>query len=177
MTEDGSHGDTADQTERAARRPEPPAKSVAASPGVRSEAEPTTAAPEPRPHAPSAGGLDVLTIRRAWPQLLEKLLERRQMILRANLESVTASSYDGDVLELAFPPGKKFAVQKVQSKEEELRGIMSELFGVAPKIRCVSREAGAGGPVLEEEPPMSHEDAVERIKRELGAVEEIGESS
>ena len=27
------------------------------------------------------------------------------MILRANLESVTASAFDGETLELAFPPG------------------------------------------------------------------------
>src|SRR5438309_3413490 len=35
----------------------------------------TAAVPEPaQPHAPSAGSLDLLAIRRAWPQLLERLL-------------------------------------------------------------------------------------------------------
>ena len=116
-----------------------------------------------------------LAIRRAWPQLLERLLERRQMILRANLESVTATAYDGTTLELAFPPGRKFAVQKVQSKEEDLRSVFAEVFGVSPRIVCVARDAGPGGLVVDdEEPPASHEDAVAALQREFGAEVEHG---
>ena len=103
---------------------------------------------------------------------MERLLERRQMILRANLESVTAAAYDGATLELAFPPGRKFAVQKVQAKEPELREIFAEVFGVSPRIRCVSRDAVAGVsevPEVDDGPPPSHEDVVERLKTELGA--------
>jgi DNA polymerase-3 subunit gamma/tau len=135
------------------------------------------AVPEPaQPHAPSAGSLDLLAIRRAWLQLLERLLERRQMILRANLESVTASAYDGTTLELAFPPGRKFAVQKVQSKEDDLRSVFAEVFGVSPRIVCVARDAGPGGLVDDEEPPASDEDAVAALQREFGAeVEHVAE--
>jgi hypothetical protein len=102
--------------------------------------------------------------------LLDRLLERRQMILRANLESVTASSFDGETLELAFPPGRKFAVQKVQSKEEDLRAVFADVFGVSPRIRCVARD---GAPpdlvVLEEDPPANKDDVVARLKAEFGA--------
>jgi DNA polymerase III subunit gamma/tau len=122
------------------------------------------------PHAPAASALDLQTIRKSWQQLLDRLLERRQMILRANLESVTASSFDGETLELAFPPGRKFAVQKVQSKEEDLRVIFADVFGVSPRIRCVARD---GAPpdvvVLEEEPPANRDDVVARLKAEFGA--------
>src|SRR5207245_3153105 len=69
-----------------------------------------------QPHAPDAESLDIATIRRSWQQLLDRLLERRQMILRANLESVTAAAYDGASLELASPPGRKVAVHKVESR-------------------------------------------------------------
>jgi DNA polymerase-3 subunit gamma/tau len=136
------------------------------------------AEPKPEPHAPSAGSLDLQTIRRSWQQLLDHLHERRQMILHANLGSVTAAAYDGATLELAFPPGRKYAVQKVQSKEEELREVFAEVFGVSPRIRCVAREAVPGlTPIEEEEPPATAEDAVARLKAELGAeIEDGGEN-
>jgi DNA polymerase-3 subunit gamma/tau len=129
------------------------------------------------PHAPDAGSLDLQTIRRSWQQLLDRLLDSRQMILRANLESVTAAAYDGSTLELAFPPGRKFSVQKVQSKEEELRQAFTDVFGVAPRIHCVAREEVPGLPIIEEDdPPGTTEDAVARLKAELGAeVEDGGE--
>jgi DNA polymerase III subunit gamma/tau len=151
------------------------------SPGVTSEPSElsTEAAPahvntdverQAAPHAPDAGSLDLQTIRRSWQQLLDRLHERRQMILHANLGSVTAASYDGATLELAFPPGRKFAVQKVQSKEDELREVFADVFGVSPRIRCVAREEVPGlSPIEEDEPPASTEDAVARLKAELGA--------
>jgi DNA polymerase-3 subunit gamma/tau len=129
----------------------------------------------PQAHAPSTDALDLHSIRRSWQQLLDRLLDRRQMVLRANLESATAAAYDGDTLELAFPPGRKFAVQKVQAKEAELREAIADVFGVAPRIRCVARD-GIPGVDLEEEPPASKEDVLARLKSELGAeVDQAGE--
>ena len=151
--------------------------------------EPSTVAPsdspresvsvvESAPHAPNADALDIQTIRRSWPNLLERLGERRQMILRANLESVTATAYDGATLELAFPPGRKFSVQKVQSKEEDLRKIFADVFGVSPRIVCVARDPlPRDALVEEEETPTSKEDALAALRAELGAeVEEAGEA-
>jgi hypothetical protein len=87
------------------------------------------------------------------------------------LESVTAAAWDGTTLELAFPPGKRFAVGKVQSKEDDFRQVFAEVFGVQPKIRCVARDAA--GPLTEvaedDEPTPSTDDAVARLKAELGA--------
>ncbi|HEX2069465.1 MAG TPA: DNA polymerase III subunit gamma/tau [Actinomycetota bacterium] len=124
---------------------------------------------EATPHAPSTSTLDLQTIRRSWQQLLDRLLERRKMILRANLESVTAAAFDGDTLELAFPPGRKFAVGKVQSKEEELREVFAEVFGVSPRIVCAARDDVPGLVTEEDDPPATREDAVARLKAELGA--------
>jgi DNA polymerase-3 subunit gamma/tau len=127
-------------------------------------------APASAPHAPDAASLDLQTIRRSWQQLLDRLLDRRQMILRANLESVTAASYDGTTLELAFPPGRKFSVQKVQAKEGDLREVFFEVFGASPSIRCVARDGVPGVELVEEdEPPPSREDAMARLKEALGA--------
>ena len=130
-------------------------------------AEPVAVSPGVGGHAPDAGSLDVGTIRRSWQQLLDRLLDRRQMILHANLGSATAASYDGTVLELAFPPGRTFAVAKVQEKEAQFQEIFAEVFGVKPKLRCVARDHGPGGPVVDEDPPTNREDAVARLKSEL----------
>jgi DNA polymerase III gamma/tau subunit len=139
---------------------------------------PAAATPAPEaPHAPSAGSLDLLTIRRSWQQLLDRLLDRRQMILRANLESVTPVAYDGITLELAFPPGRRFAVSKVQSKEADFGVAFAEVFGLAPRIKCVAREEVPGMAPVEEEPPSTREDAVARLKEQFGAEVEQGDES
>ena len=97
------------------------------------------------------------------------------MILRANLESVTAAAYDGATLDLAFPPGRAFAVQKVQAKEDELRQAFADVFGVSPRVVCDARDGVPGEHVEEEEPPATAEDAVARLKAEFGAEVEDGE--
>jgi DNA polymerase-3 subunit gamma/tau len=141
------------------------------------EAAPVEAVADDAPHAPSAGSLDIQTIRRSWQQLLDRLLEQRKMTLRALLESVTAAAYDGVTLELAFPPGRRFAVQKVQTKDDELREVFFEVFGVSPRFHCVSRDGVPGIELVDEdEPPPTREDAMARLKDALGAeVEEPGE--
>ena len=146
------------------------------------EAGPADAAPVPppapvravadgaAPHAPDAGALDLQAIRRSWPVLLDRLLERRQMVLQASLQSATAAAYDDGVLQLAFPPGWNAAARRVQSKEEDLRKAFSEVFGSAPRIVCASRDPLPGGtPLLDEEEPASRDDAVARLEAELGA--------
>jgi hypothetical protein len=96
------------------------------------------------------------------------------MILRANLESVTPAAYDGETVELAFPPGRKFSVQKVQSKESELQEVFQEVFGITPRIICAARDGDPVTVVEEDEPPASAADAVARLKAEFGAEIEEG---
>src|SRR2546430_5893597 len=50
----------------------------------------------------------------------------RKMILKAFLESATVSSYDGETLELAFPPNQRVGPQKVEERQEDLRDAMAE---------------------------------------------------
>jgi DNA polymerase-3 subunit gamma/tau len=155
---------------------EPVPKAEALAEAVEEPASGAEPAPEAAPHAPDAGSLDVMAIRRSWPQFLQRLTDLRKMVLFSSLESVTAAAWDGDTLELAFPPGKKFAVGKVQSKEDEFRQVFAEVFGVQPKIRCVARDAA--GPLTEvaddDEPLPTKDDALARLKAELGAEVEPG---
>ena len=52
---------------------------------------------------------------------MEHLQSTRKMILKASLESATVATYDGETLELAFPPAKTFTVEKVMGKTDELQ--------------------------------------------------------
>ncbi len=143
--------------------------------GARVAEEPAReGAPPPEgPHAASAAAVDVAMLRRSWPAVLEHLQQRRQAILKALLESATVAAYDGETVELAFPPDRRFGVAKVEERTEELRAALRDLLGVAPRVRCVVRQ----GPVVEledEEPPPSEEEALRRIQEQLGARPEAG---
>ncbi len=88
-------------------------------------------------------------------------------MLPSFLEVATPAAYDGETLELAFPPDRRFGVSKVEEREPELRAALLELFGIEPRIRCVVREAVAGI-VIDEDPPLSEEEALARLRAELG---------
>jgi hypothetical protein len=113
--------------------------------------------------------VDVEMLRRSWPDVLERV----KAVLKAVLESATPVAYDGASLELAFPPTRKFGVAKVEEREEELRAVLQEVFGIAPRIRCVVREAVTGPAVeiVEDSPPMSEEAVLARLKSEFDATE------
>ena len=162
------------------------------------EPEPTSAAPEPaaepapepvaaasvadgtqlrtgHPHAASAGSVDVAMLRRSWPTLIDHLGTTRQPILKAVLESATVATYDGETLELAFPPDRKVGPEKVEARQEELRTALNDLFGIRPAITCVVRELRepAGGPavveIVDEEDVPDEAEALRRVQEMLGA--------
>jgi hypothetical protein len=114
-------------------------------------------------------------LRRGWPTLIEHLGQVRQPILKALLESATVADFDGERLEIAFPPNHKVGPRKVEERADELRAALGDLFGVQPRITCVVREARepASGPaaveLVEEEEPPSEEVALRRVKEMLGA--------
>ena len=157
-----------------------PASGAAEEPAPAAEA-PTAAGGDgtqmPVPHAADAGNVDVSMLRRSWKALLDHLGEMRppQPVLRAFLESATPASYDGDVLELAFPPDKRFGVQKVMDRQDVLRQAIADLFGVTPTITCVVRESRdpAGGPasveVVEEDEVPDDAEALRRVQEMFGA--------
>jgi DNA polymerase-3 subunit gamma/tau len=124
------------------------------------------------PHAPSTGSLDLMTIRRSWSQLIDYLNQNGQMILMALLRSATPAAWDGKSLEIVFPPGWKSNVDKVQAREGEFQEAFVEVFGVSPNVVCLTREAVPQGVVLLEDDdaePVTTEDAVARLRAELGA--------
>jgi DNA polymerase-3 subunit gamma/tau len=141
-----------------------------------SPSQPDQVTQMPVPHAASAGSVDVAMLRRSWPSLIEHLGTLRQPILRAILESATVSSFDGQTLEIAFPPGKQVVgVAKVEERQAELQGALHDLFGIRPAIVCVvreSREPEGGAPaveVVDEEDAPDEAEALRRVQEMLGA--------
>jgi DNA polymerase III subunit gamma/tau len=146
--------------------------------GVEVLTETTPAAPEATPdapHAASADSVDVTMLRRSWPSLLDHLSEVGQPVLRALLESATPATFDGETLELAFPPSFRNNLRQVASRADKLQAALGDLFGIRPRIESVTREAHAGATepaaaaYVEEAEEPSEEEALKRLKDVLGA--------
>jgi DNA polymerase-3 subunit gamma/tau len=146
--------------------------------GVEVPSGATSAAPEATPdapHAASADSVDVTMLRRSWPSLLDHLSEVGQPVLRALLESATPATFDGETLELAFPPSFRNNLRQVASRADKLQVALGDLFGIRPRIESVTREAhvGATEPAtaayVEEAEEPSEEEALKRLKDVLGA--------
>jgi DNA polymerase-3 subunit gamma/tau len=127
----------------------------------------------PVPQAADAGSVDVAMLRRSWPALMQHLGESGKQVVRASLESATVASFDGETLELAFPPDRRFAVQKIESREDVLRQALTDLFGISPRVSCVvrgSREPGAAPTeAVEEDDAPDEAEALRRVQEMLGA--------
>ena len=104
------------------------------------------------PHAANAGSVDAVMLRRSWLTLIDHLGTSHQPILKAILESATVATYDGETLELAFPPDRKVGPEKVAARQDELKSALNDLFGIRPQITCVVRELKEppGGPAVVE---------------------------
>jgi DNA polymerase-3 subunit gamma/tau len=152
----------------------PPAESTPATPAPVASA-PAAPADADAPHAASADSVDVTMLRRSWPSLLDHLSEVGQPVLRALLESATPATFDGETLELAFPPSFRNNLRQVASRADKLQAALGDLFGIRPRIESVTREAHAGATepaataFVEEAEEPTEEEALKRLKDVLGA--------
>jgi DNA polymerase-3 subunit gamma/tau len=162
----------ADAPRAPAEAPEPARADASPDAGATRATPPDPTASTPT-HEPTTGNVDTAMLRRSWPTLIDHLGQHRKMILRALLESATVAEFDGETLELAFPPDKRFGVQKVESQSEDLRTALGELFGIKPRVVCTVRDAVVGGGVevlvVEEEDTPTEEEALRRLQEQLGA--------
>jgi DNA polymerase-3 subunit gamma/tau len=132
---------------------------------VNPAAESELAAGTPKP----SGSVDVGMLRSSWQTVIQHLRSQGKAVLPSFLEVATPAAFDGQTLELVFPPDRRFGVSKVEEREGELRQALHELLGIAPVIRCVVREPVAGTIDVEDDPPLSEEEALARLTAELGA--------
>jgi hypothetical protein len=149
--EETDQGDEASGTEEAASGAAEPAREVAPVLGA------------------GTGAVDVTMLRASWPTVIGHLRSQQKAVLPSFLESGTPAAFDGQTLEIVFPPDRKLAVQKVQEREAELRQALQDLFGIAPKIRCEMRNSVVDVTEPVEDEPLSEEEALAHLSAELGA--------
>jgi len=157
-------GSARDPGAERASAPPPPVERASAPPPPAAVAVATAA---------DAGNVDVTMLRRSWPTVIEHLGEIKQPILRALLESATVATFDGETMELAFPPAFRNNVRQVESRIETLHEALAALFGIRPAITCVARELKSrdeDSVVLVEEDDVPDEaEALRRVQEMLGA--------
>jgi DNA polymerase-3 subunit gamma/tau len=169
--------------ETSATPPRRTATERAAEPSPRAASKPSPAEPAPgppaspadAPHAASAASVDVAMLRRSWPSVLDHLSAAGQPVLRALLQSATPAAFDGETLELVFPPSFRNNLKQVAARSDKLQAALGDLFGVRPRIETVTREANipadepAVADLVEEAEEPSEEEALRRLKDVLGA--------
>ena len=161
----GAEASSAEGAESPARRAVSPDAAV---PGP--QEPPSSESPSEPVLGAGTADMDVATIRRSWPALIQHLRSKGKAVLPSFLARATPAAYDGETLELVFPPDSKLGVGKVGEREHELRAALQELFGISPRIECSVREAVAGlAESIEEDPPLPEEEALARLAAELGA--------
>jgi DNA polymerase III subunit gamma/tau len=121
-----------------------------------------------RAHAPKAGAVDAEMLRRSWPEVLEALKARRKMVLFASAQVATVGSFEGETIELVFPPGREVGAAKVEERSADLVEVLQELFGIAPTVRCTVRQ-GTAVEATDDEPPPSPEAAEALVRAQFGA--------
>ncbi len=129
----------------------------------------------PVPQAADASSVDVAMLRRSWGSVIQHLGQRKQAVLRALMESATPTAFDGETLEIAFPPTFKNTVKQVESREGAFQQVLQELFGISPTITCVVRESRSGDDAVhveaveEDDAPGDDAEALRRVQEMLGA--------
>jgi DNA polymerase-3 subunit gamma/tau len=149
-------------------RPEPVAPKSRSRSATKQAPAASTSAEKPVLGA-GTSAVDVSMLRAEWPALVQQLRASGKQVLAANLEVATPAVFDGETLELVFPPDRLFGVKKVEEREQDLRAVLDALFGISPRVRCVVREAHTGSIDVDDEPPPSEEEALARLTSELGA--------
>ena len=129
----------------------------------------------PVPQAADAASVDVAMLRRSWGSVIQHLGQRKQMVLRALMESATPTSFDGATLEIAFPPTFKNTVKQFETREAAFQQVLQELFGISPAITCVVRESRSSDEAVhveaveEDDAPGDDAEALRRVQEMLGA--------
>jgi DNA polymerase-3 subunit gamma/tau len=152
-----------------ASEPEPEVPKSRARPTAKKPASAAPMSAEGPVLGAGTSAVDVSMLRAEWPALVQQLRASGKQVLAANLEIATPAVFDGETLELVFPPDRLFGVKKVEEREQDLRAVLDALFGISPRVRCVVREAHTGSVDVDDEPPPSEEEALARLTSELGA--------
>jgi DNA polymerase III subunit gamma/tau len=140
-----------DRLERRMRQPEPapprrlepgPSRPTPARPPAEEAPQPAArAAPPPGP----AADVDLETLRKRWPDVLDAV-RRVRKVAWILLSEAAVDTLEGNVLTLAFEREGNAKGFATSGCDQELGDVLAEMFGVRPVVRAVVRPgAGRGG--------------------------------
>ncbi|HEY5184365.1 MAG TPA: DNA polymerase III subunit gamma and tau [Actinomycetes bacterium] len=139
-------------------RGQPAPESVTAA-GHEPVAEPEPAPPAPAEEAPAPGGLDVHSVRRMWPEVLERVKVKRRVTWMMLFDKVQVLGVDGQTLTLGFPDAGSVKNFTSSGHDEVLRQVLIDVLGVDWRIDPV-HQPGAR-PATSTPPPASSGPAAE----------------
>lgn len=105
-----------------------------------------------RTESPSGGVPDIAS---EWPGIMQDLKRRKQALSAAVYGEARVESFDDDALVLSFGGEGGFYVGMAKEKRhsENLKKVLSERFGVAPRIEVSSGGKSSGGESSPDKPP------------------------
>jgi DNA polymerase-3 subunit gamma/tau len=106
------------------------------------------------PPAPASGGLDVSAVRRAWPDILERVKGKSRAAWMVLMEGVQVASIDGTLLTLAFDHEGKRKGFVNGGRDAVVREALKEFLGVDWRIETVTGAApgSTAAPAPSEQP-------------------------
>lgn len=131
-------------------------------------AEPVAAVAQaaPAPQAQPAGELELDRLTAIWPAVVDAVGEHNQLVA-ALLADARPAELAGSRLTVAFPAGSAFARKKAEANRELLHTAIKGLTGQALALDYeLSGEA-----VAEEDPTLTEDELLERLKADFGATE------
>jgi DNA polymerase-3 subunit gamma/tau len=153
--DDQASAEVPQEQEKAREEPrERPRREPHPEPQRKQDAPPT---PTPTP-TPTAGGLDVIAVRRAWPDILETVKRKSRVAWMVLMEGVQVASLEGTVLTLAFENEGKRKGFTGGGRDAVVREALKEFLGVDWRIETVTGGAaeparpGPGGGAAEPTP-------------------------
>ena len=97
---------------------------------------PSLAAESDAPHAASAASVDVAMLRRSWTSLLDHLSQNQQAGAARSSRRATPAAFDGESLELAFPPSFRNNLRQVAARPDKLQEALAIFSGIRPPHRA-----------------------------------------
>ena len=124
-------------------RPAPasaPARAQASQPTPEPTPEPADPAPDPPsgpPEAAGSGGLGLVDVRRAWPDVVERTKSARRLAWSLLSQSAQVHALDGKTLTVAFVNGGSRDSFARNGCDEVLRQVLIDVLGVDWRVECI----------------------------------------
>jgi DNA polymerase-3 subunit gamma/tau len=99
--------------------------------------QPPTASPEPPAVTPTAPGLGLVDVRRAWPDVVDRTKSARRLAWSLLSQSAQVHALDGSTLTIAFVNAGSRDSFARNGCDEVLRQVLIDVLGVDWRVECI----------------------------------------